>query len=167
MKKRARLFLSLVLVLFWCQTAGATLVDLGVATDQQTYLPGEAVVVWVSASNPTAEYVNLTFTSTLQASYCMDGEFYWHENQDSFPVITYVTLDPYETYSWELVHSTAEMQDYPLGIGTHTVAGMVMAFELGGQGSTDALSFEVIPEPASVLFVLGGLAGLARRSRRR
>jgi predicted outer membrane repeat protein len=117
------------------------IIEISVATDKPTYVSGEEVTVLVTARNPNPEQVTLSFNGGLEASYLMDGTFDSGVDEGLLGVITYVTIGPYDSYTWELTHGFYSMERYPLGVGTHTVAGAVW-----GYGRSAPTEFEVVSE---------------------
>ena len=161
MLKKVLIILGL-LIFFFAQKTSATLVEITVGTDKDVYELGEEVRVYVSVYNPGLP-VTLTFGSTLQASYLMDGTYYWHQDKYFLDVITNVTIDSNATHTWELVHGMYEMESYPLDIGIHTLVGKVMAWQLIDNNTSEVICYEVIPEPVAIL--LFGIGGLLLRRR--
>jgi len=141
-------------MILWCiaGTAKATIVDITVATDKESYLLGEEVIVSVIAYNPNPEPVTLGFSSSLVVSYLMDNVYDWAEGRIFQPVPLQLTIQPYNFRTFELVHGCDEMAIYPLDIGYHTVVGEVV-----GYGQSAPLHFEVIPEPSSILLLAIGM----------
>ena len=117
-----------------------TIVEVSVTTDESTYLLGEEVTVFVTAYNPNPQAVTLYFGTTLEASYLMDGVFDWTEDKYFAQVIGQFTIEPYDSYTWNLCHGPDEMAIYPLDVGTHTVVGEVV-----GYGQSAPVEFEVVP----------------------
>jgi hypothetical protein len=145
-------------LVFWPTPAQATLVDISATTNKPVYMLGEEVVVFVIAYNPNPEPITLGFTSSLVASYLMDGVFDWSEGKVFGQIPTGVRIEPYDSYTWNLSHDSHAMMIYPLGIGTHTVIGEVV-----GYGQSAPGEFEVIPEPATLLLFALGLIGIPRK----
>ncbi|MHC4559970.1 MAG: hypothetical protein ACYS80_21990 [Planctomycetota bacterium] len=132
-----------ILALHWLEDTLVeydTIIGISVATDKSTYVLGEVVKVLVTATNPNPEQVTLTFSSDLQAVYLMDGTFYWDAGKGHLPMITHVTIGPYDSYTWEFAHDTYS-KAYPLSVGTHKVAGAVW-----GYGRSAPVEFEVVLE---------------------
>jgi len=125
--------------------AQATIVEVSAATDKATYLFGEEVTVFVTAYNPNAEAVTLSFGSSLMASYMMDGVFDWSEDKVFAQVLTQVTIEAYDSHTWELQHGLYEWEFHPLRVGTHTVVGEVV-----GYGYSPLVEFEVVPKPVPI-----------------
>jgi len=165
MKTTSISILALVLVLCLSDIGRADLVDISVATDKPTYQVGEEVKVYVRAYNPGLDSVTLTFGSNIQTSYWMDDIYDWQAGRDRLWVLTYATINPNTTHTWELIHGSYEMSVYPLEIGTHSVVGIVGAYELSGNGESSPIEFEVIPEPASLIILTTGSLWIFRYSR--
>jgi hypothetical protein len=146
-------------MILWCIAgiAKAMIVDITVATDKESYLLGEEVIVSVIAYNPNPEPVTLGFTTSLQASYLMDGVFNWSEGRQFNPIPTGRVIQPYDSYTWIISHDSHAMTIYPMEVDIHSVVGEVV-----GYGQSAPLHFEVIPEPAT--FLLFGLGVLLLRS---
>ena len=141
-----------VLALSMSEFAGATIVDVSVATDKPQYQFEEDVIVSVSAYNPTESPVTLTFGSDIQTSYWMDSIYDWEEGRSRLTVITYVKIAAYDSYTWQMTHAAYERTQYPLDLGAHTVVGEVL-----GYGLSDPVEFEVIPEPSTIIMISIGV----------
>ena len=138
---------------------GDTTIDISVATDKPTYLLGEDFSVFVTAYNPNQEPVILTFAhKNLRASYLLDDVFNWSDGLVLIPSIAYQTINPLDSYTWELHHSNYR---YFLNLGTHTIKGEVV-----GYGFSSPINFEVVPEPMSVLFFVSGMIYIRSKKRR-
>jgi hypothetical protein len=114
----------------WLEDAPAeydAIIEVSVATDKPTYISGETVTVLVTARNPNPEQVTLSFNGGLEASYLMDRTFDWFVGRSLLGTTTYVTIGPYDSYTWELTHGYYQVEVYPLSVGVHTVAGAVLA----------------------------------------
>lgn len=157
MIKKADILIILILVLFEVTKVAA--VNISTITDKESYLLGEEVVVSVTAYNPDPNPVTLYFGSSLQASYLMDDVYDWSDGKVFGDRLSQRTIDPYGSYTWDLIHGHHEMEAYPLEIGAHTVVGEVV-----GYGYSSTVQFQVIPEPAMILLLtLGGLFLTSRR----
>ena len=157
MIKKADILIILILVLFEVTKVAA--VNISTITDKESYLLGEEVVVSVTAYNPDPNPVTLNFATSLQASYLMDSVYDWSDGKFFIQFGRQLTIDPYGSYTWDLIHGHYEMELYPLDIGTHTVVGEVV-----GYGNSSTVQFRVIPEPAMILLLtLGGLLLINRR----
>jgi len=152
MMKRLITIIAVVILSSFDGMAKATVVDVTVATDKESYLLGEEVIVSVIAYNPNPEPVTLGFSSSLVVSYLMDNVYDWAEGRQFSPVILQLTIQPYNFKTLELVHGYDEMAIYPLDVGTHTVVG-----EFVGYGQSAPVQFEVIPEPSSILLLAIGI----------
>ena len=154
---KIKLLLLIIVLTLTSPLVNAAIVDIGVETDKPTYLLEEPVTVFVTAYNPNPEAVTLGFGSTLQATYLMNDVFDWSEGKGFADVVTSVTIEPDDSYVWDLTHGLDEMMLYPLDVGIHTVVGEVV-----GYGQSATIEFEVVPEPATVLLL--GFGGLILRS---
>jgi hypothetical protein len=150
--------IPILIVLGFTSMTKATVVDITVSTDKESYLLGEEVIVSVIAYNPNPEPVTLYFGSSLLATYLMDDVFDWSEGRFFEPVNLQLIIQPYNFHTFDLKHGLYEMSLYPLDFGTHTVVGEVV-----GYGQSAQVQFEVIPEP-STLLILGFGALLLRSS---
>jgi hypothetical protein len=140
--------------------AKATVVDVNVATDKESYLLGEEVIVSVIAYNPNLEPVTLYFGSSLLATYLMDDVFDWSEGRIFEPVNLQLTIQPYNFHTFDFMHGLYEMSLYPLDFGTHTVVGEVV-----GYGQSAQVQFEVVPEPSSILLLSMGIVLASAKKR--
>ena len=152
---------TIVLVLGFAGLAEATIVDVCAATNKQVYTLGEEVVVFVIAYNPNPEPVTLGFPTTLQASYLMDSTYDWTEGKGFLTIPSGCRIDPYSSYTWNLIHGLKELERYPLSVGTHTMTGYVV-----GYGQSAPVEFEVVPEPSMLLLLVIGLVAVRVRRRR-
>ena len=156
--KNEKVILMTFLLALTVSLVNAAIVDISVDTDKDTYLLDEDILVSITAYNPGDTVVDLSFASDLQASYLIDGIYDWEEGRSRLPWVTYVAIDPYDSFSWELNHGVSEMLEYPLDIGIHTLVGEVLSGELLiiGESLSPSIEFEVVPEAATVLvFGLG------------
>jgi hypothetical protein len=160
MIKKAKIPATLILLLF-CM-AKATAVNISTITDKETYLLGEQVIVSVTAYNPDPNPVTLSFATSLEASYLMDDVYDWTEGKYFTQLGRQLTIDPYDSYTWDLPHGQSEMELYSLDIGIHTVRGEVVEY-----GYSSTIQFEVVPEPATTLLLTLGSLFLARRRRKK
>lgn len=141
--------ITIMILLCISGIAEATIVDITVATDKESYLLGEEVIVSITAYNPNPEPVTLYFGSSLLATYLMDDVFDWSEGRIFEPVNLQLTIQPYNFHTFDLKHGLYEMSLYPLDFGTHTVVGEVVRY-----GQSAQVQFDVVPEP-STLLILG------------
>jgi hypothetical protein len=165
MKKAIISILAFALILCLSGFLQADIVDISVATDKTTYQVGEEVKIFVSAYNPSLDSVRLTFGTPIQASYWMDETYYGHVNLNYPQIQTHVTINSNSTHTWHRIHGIDGMQEYPLELGIHTVAGVVGAYELMDDYLTEPVEFEVIPEPSSLLLLTTGCVYLFRRKK--
>jgi len=160
MIKKAKILAILILVSFGITEATAVIIS--TTTDKDAYLLGEQVVVSVTTYNPDPNPVTLIFCSSLEASYLMDDVYDWTEGKVFTQLGRQLTIDPYDSYTWDLPHGHREMELYPLDVGTHTVRGEVV-----GYGFSSTIQFEVVPEPATILLLTLGSLLLTKRRRKR
>ena len=136
-----------------------TTIEISVATEKSTYLLGEDFWVFVTAYNPNPEPVTLTIAHVnVPASYLLDDVFNWSDGLVRIPTVVYQTIDPLDSYTWELHHSNSR---YFLNPGTHTIEGEVV-----GYGFSSPINIEVVPEPISVLFLVSGMIYIRSKKRR-
>jgi hypothetical protein len=127
-----------------------------VSTDKSVYQFGETVHIFVSAYNPTSTDITLGFTTSLQAPYLLDGVYQWDKNKIFTTTPTSVTIQPEQSYTWQLDHNAREQNYYSLAVGNHSVMGIV------NDQYSDPTTFQIIPEPAT-LFLIGLGSLLVRR----
>jgi len=163
MKKIMFSIIGVVVLFGLCSIAEASIVDISVETDKPVYQLGEEVMISVIAYNPNPEPVTLT-CGFYQSSYIIDGVYDWAEGRSGPDLIIHVTIEPYDLAIWEHTHGFNEMLEYPLGIGSHSLVGEVLAAELldAGQSKSPPIEFQVVPEPATILLL--GFGGLILRS---
>jgi len=149
-RERKRRIVAVVMVLALAEGAMATIVEVSAATDKPMYLLGEEVTVSVTAYNPNPEPVELVFGG-FEATYLMDDVFDWRQGKAAGLGIRYLTIDPYDSYTRDLIHGEEEMDLYPLSIGTHYIVGEFLDYGYSAQ-----VEFEVVPEPASVFLLTLG-----------
>ena len=131
MKMSRALFLSVVML-----TSVATAqIDVSVSTRKATYVLGEPVRVFVTATNNGSEGVTLEFVTSNQASYVMDDAY--APTLLAAQVLTERHIPAGESYTWTLDHDLAA---YPLDYGTHRVVGKVV----GEASSRAAAEFEIV-----------------------
>ena len=94
--------------------------ELSVATDKPSYVPGEDITVSVTVYNTKDHDVTLGFYDSLQASYIMDDVYDWSSEGIFTPSFTEVTIGPESSHTWNLDHS---WEEYDLSLGTHSVVG--------------------------------------------
>ncbi len=156
MRNNVLQFMVLIFVVLLASSSSANLLQITVETDKDVYQFGEDVLISVVAYNPNPEEVNLTGGFYFN-TYIIDDIYDWADGRSGPAVIIKTTVDPGESLIWEQVHGIHERSAFPLEIGTHTVVGEVLAFELQGQSRSEPVEFEVVPEPASILLLLAGV----------
>ena len=109
-------------------------ITVSVATDKAAYVPGELLLVDITAYNPNDFDITLDFSSSLQAEYTMDSVY--TNPQVAYQAFTNVTIPANGSYTWSQPHLWS---DYDLGIGTHEVVGRVV-----GRGTSQPYAFDVI-----------------------
>jgi hypothetical protein len=161
----AKKILVTLFLLIFAGTGLGSLVDISVATDKSSYQLGEYVTVSITAYNPNPQPVVLN-GGYYFTSYLIDGVYDWAEGRSAPQVMQQVTIDSYDSVTWDMVHGFYEMQAYPLSVGTHAVVGEIIAAELIGNNASSPVQFEVIPEPTT-LVILGSALPLLRAFARR
>lgn len=140
----------------------AGLVEVSVDTDKSAYGIGEGVIIYVTAYNPGDETITLSFGSTKQATYIIDGVFDYSSGANYADVVTQVQIVANGSYTWTFEHTGAALSTYPLTLGTHSIVGQVIGY--GDSSTMAAMQFEVVPEPVTLaLLAMGGL--LIRKQR--
>ena len=146
--------LSLGLILL--SSANASIIEVTVDTDKDTYDIGEDVIVYVTAYNPGDEAITLDFGTSMQANYIMDGVYDYSSGNYYLMVCTSVQIAQNDSYTWTFVHKNDALSAYPLSQGTHSITGQVIGY--GDSNTMSAIQFEIVPEPASLMLLgLGGL----------
>jgi hypothetical protein len=127
---------SLLFGLVIAGAVGQVPVEITVATDQAVYQLGEPVTIYITAHNPTADTLMLTFPTSCQAEYYLDA-FYSGTYHGCYQILTYVTIPPDGDHTWSWTHPADE---YPLTPGVHYVVGEVVE-----HGLSDTLIITVNP----------------------
>jgi len=154
MKKTLLVLSFLIFVSFQVAPTMGALVEVTVETNRPTYEFSEIPIVSVIAYNPNDYEVTLEYPTAYQADHIIDGTYVWSQGMVFAQVVTSVAIEPFGSWTWIQSRYSGEV----LGLGWHSVVGTTY-------GITSApVSFEVVPEPATVLLLgLGGLALLRRR----
>jgi hypothetical protein len=118
--------------------AAAAAVELSVTTDKPQYRPGEALQYLITARNTDSSGVTLTFGSTLQTQYSVDGASF--RPDIGLDVMTSVTIPGHGAYTWDYRHDWSRLN---LASGEHTVTGRINAWAVSPR-TAEAL-FEVVP----------------------
>lgn len=120
-----------------------------VTTDRPRYDPGDTVQIILTVRNFGDEEVKLTFPTSLQMDYVLDGVYRWSKGKFFLQVITQVLIPPGGSHTWRLAHDPSE---FPLGRGVHSVRAFLSKHEvLGGEaefivGEAAALEGRVLDE---------------------
>jgi hypothetical protein len=154
--------LSLLVLFLVTSLTNASVILICVDTDKDTYQQGEDIHIEVIAYNPGIESVTLT-GGFYFTTYIMDGEFNWAEGKSGPAVILTKTIDAGESVTWNHTHGTYEWLAFPLEIGTHSLVGQVLAFELQEENESQPVEFTVIPEPTTFLLIGAGFCFLRRK----
>jgi hypothetical protein len=146
---RTILFLLVVLLTAPAEAA----IVFTISTDKSIYELGEDIVVTITAQNTSSTQTGtVSFPDSLQATYWMDDAYDWRWNKYALTVVTYVQIAPLTSVSWIRIHGEVERQDYLPSVGFHEVSLYRYAPD------EYSSSFQVIPEPATLLLLaLGGL----------
>jgi Intracellular proteinase inhibitor len=103
----------------------ASVVLVTTMTDKLSYLPYEPITVFVTADNPSPNPLTLQFSSSLQASYTMDGAYDWTEGWLFLQVFTEVTIQPFSSHTWDLEHDWLR---HAPQVGLHWVTGYLPGY---------------------------------------
>jgi len=150
-----------VVVLSWIVTSLAvpaalgSVIDVTVTTEKTSYSLNEPIHIFVTAANPGDSPIVLTFGTSYQAGYLIDGLYDWSQGMFFSDSFTSVTIPVHGSHTWDL-----DSRLWPLAAGTHSIVGSVI-----GYADCPTASFEVTPEPASMLLLTVGGAALLRRRR--
>ncbi|OQY29860.1 MAG: hypothetical protein B6244_02565 [Candidatus Cloacimonetes bacterium 4572_55] len=101
-------------------------IQVTVATDQDSYLPGDPVTIYITAHNPTDQMIDLWWPSSCQAAYFIDS-YDVMLDVTCFMTITEMHLLPGASHTWELTHHPYQ---YVLTPGVHSVVGRVLDYEI-------------------------------------
>lgn len=144
MEKRKGLMVAIMFLAMVALTNAA--LEISVATNKAMYQLDETVDISIAVVNSGSTSETL-YGGYYFTTYIIDGVYDW-ANRSAPPVVLETTFLPGELKTWEMSHGFNEMQDYPLTVGTHSV--------VGGAGFTlltSPVDFQVVPEPATVLFL--------------
>jgi hypothetical protein len=118
----------------WAQIAAT------VSSDQTSYTVGEPIEITITAVNHSAAPIILTFPSSLQSQYILDGSYV--NNQAGLAIFTDAVIPANGTYDWKYYH---RWDDYTLSAGSHEAIGNIV-----GYATSALLTFDVIdPEPVT------------------
>jgi hypothetical protein len=129
MKTSRFLFLSILLL----STIASAQINVTVTTNKDTYILGEPVQIFITATNKGDEDVTLEFPNSGVCNYRMDGVYtpiFAHAD-----VLTDVVIPAGESKTWSFRHN---LEEYPLEIGDHRVSGTILNV---GRGRAE---FEVV-----------------------
>jgi len=96
-----------------------------VTTDKSQYAVGEDVSITIKAINTSSISQTLSFSSSQQADYVIDGKY--RQSADKFfaQFLTSVEIPGGSSYQWKFIHKSA---DYKLEAGSHTILGEVVGY---------------------------------------
>jgi len=100
-----------------------------VTTDRPFYDLGDTVYILLKVHNFGHDEVKLTFPSSLQMDYVLDGAYRWSEGKVFLQVMTYVKVPPGGSHTWRLAHIPSE---FPLKPGVHRVRAFLVGYRLEG-----------------------------------
>lgn len=98
-----------------------------VTTDKPQYDPGDTVHIMLTVWNFGDEEVKLTFPTSLQMDYILDGAYRWSKGKVFLQVITHVAIPPGGSHTWKLAHDPSE---FPLRQGVHWVWAFLTKHEI-------------------------------------
>jgi hypothetical protein len=165
MKKKVFFVVVLILVVIQTYTAMGTPIEVSVITDKPIYLLGEEIGLSVTAFNPNDYEISLD----ARAYYNIDNvawlPFYTMEVKPPIP------LPPLSSYTWYFEHHHGPPLDpefYPLlEVGIHSVVGKAAVDTESYIQSYPPVHFTVVPEPATIVFILTGMLSFAKCKCRR
>jgi len=96
-----------------------------VATDKTSYAISESVVMTITAVNSSDKDATLSFSSSKQTDYVINGKFRWSSDKNFLTVFTEVNVPARGEYKWTMTHKNS---DYSLAIGAHTITGEVVGY---------------------------------------
>ena len=109
--------------------------EITVRTDKTEYDLDENVKIFVEATNKLPERVTLTFRSSHQATYIIDGVYHGPIADLALGGGTELTIEGNSTKTWEFTHTP---DDYRLLPGNHSIVGVVI-----GYGKSDPTEIHV------------------------
>ncbi len=134
-----RQMLIVFLTVLKCTSTTAQ-IQVGVRTDRLSYQYGDTVGIIVTAHNPTADTVRLSFPSSCQAS-CIVDDFDFADHMGCALIVTFKTIPPDSSATWDHLKCPARNAGHPLlSVGPHAVVGEVL-----GYARSDTLRFLVSP----------------------
>ena len=171
---KVSIFFIIIVIVILSPSAQASL-NISAFTNKSVYELGETVNITITVFNSgsTAEtlfgggfYTNDGGEdgSGGTTDYIMDDNYIWSDwhkiDTGGSGLMWMKDFQPGQTDTWVMSHGTQHMQDYPLNVGSHSIVGKA-GFDL----YSNPISFEVIPEPATItLLTIGAfLAGRRRR----
>ena len=120
------LFLTPLLFVLIVQTTDAqTGIVFEVTTDKSQYAVGEDVSITIKAINKSTVSEKLSFSSSQQADYVVDGKYRQSAYQFFAQALTSVEIPGNSSYQWKFVHKSA---DYQLEAGNHNILGEVVGY---------------------------------------
>jgi hypothetical protein len=137
----------LIVFLTFCTCAStAAQIQVGVWTDRSSYQYGDTVGIIVTAHNPSADTVRLSFPSSCQAS-CIVDDFNFADHMGCALIVTFKTIPPDSSATWDHLRYPARNAGHPLlSVGPHAVVGEVL-----GYAKSDTLHFLVTPVTSVVV----------------
>lgn len=120
---------------------GASGIEVSVATDSPAYVVGDPLLYTVTATNPSSAPVTLTWPSTYQANFVVDGQYTLQGF--GFAVITERVIPAGGSVDWDFLHSWSQ---YTLTPGDHSVIGQVVNHGFSDQA---ALFSVAAPDPVT------------------
>lgn len=120
------LFLTPLLLVFIVQTTEAQKgIVFEVTTDKSQYAVGENISITIKAINTSSIPQTLSFSSSKQADYVIDGKYRQSANKFFAQSLTSVEVPGNFSYQWKFIHKSA---DYKLEAGSHTILGEVVGY---------------------------------------
>ncbi|HTY09543.1 MAG TPA: T9SS type A sorting domain-containing protein [Bacteroidota bacterium] len=117
-------FMILILTAGLCSSLPGQ-IEVGVWTDKPIYNYGDTVAVTVTAFNPQADTITLTFGSACQTSFVIDT-FYLSRYMACAQIITSRVIPPHSAVRWDPMDYPCPCRVSPLPVGSHAVIGEVV-----------------------------------------
>lgn len=105
-----------------CPECGKPQVFVETATEEVGL--GQPIELVVGVENPTCSPLTLTFPSSYQADYTIDGQYTWSDGRAFTMALTQIEIPPGGSHVWRFRH---DPKDFALPEGQHQISGRIVA----------------------------------------